>query len=113
MTAQTIAQMQATRELLSENIAVQAAAATREIREKTGHDQHHEPNDWGELSMDSVVMTVFNQLTQQYTDSIVKLHAGSIVLGKELFYCVALFSVGLLGNPPSVKTKMSIWSQHT
>jgi len=47
--------------------------------------------------MNSTVMTIFTQLTSQYTNSIANIHAGSIVLGKELFYAIALLSVGLLG----------------
>lgn len=47
--------------------------------------------------MDSTVMTIFNQLTGQYTGSIASIQSGSIVLGKELFNCIALLSVGLLG----------------
>jgi len=42
-------------------------------------------------------MTIFNQLTGQYSSSISAIQSGSIVLGKELFNCIALFSVGLLG----------------
>jgi P-type conjugative transfer protein TrbL len=47
--------------------------------------------------MDSTVMTIFNQLTGQYSGSIAAIQSGSIVLGKELFNAIALLSVGLLG----------------
>lgn len=47
--------------------------------------------------MNSTVMTIFNQLTGQYANSIAGIQSGSIVLGKELFNCIALLSVGLLG----------------
>ena len=47
--------------------------------------------------MNSTVMTIFNQLTGQYNGSISAIQSGSIVLGKELFNCVALLSIGLLG----------------
>jgi type IV secretion system protein TrbL len=47
--------------------------------------------------VNSTVMTIFNQLTGQYSGSIAAIQSGSIVLGKELFNCIALLSVGLLG----------------
>ncbi|MBF0511410.1 MAG: P-type conjugative transfer protein TrbL [Candidatus Omnitrophica bacterium] len=47
--------------------------------------------------MNSTVMTIFNQLTGQYSHSIATIQSGSIVLGKELFNAIALLSVGLLG----------------
>jgi type IV secretion system protein TrbL len=47
--------------------------------------------------MNTTVMTIFNQLTGQYNSSISAIHLGSIVLGKELFNCIALLSVALLG----------------
>ena len=62
--------------------------------------------------MDSAIMTIFNQLTQQYSDSVVKLHAGSLVIGKELFYCIALFSVGLLGIRHLLTKSVDMVSAH-
>lgn len=47
--------------------------------------------------MNSTVMTIFNQLTGQYSGSISAIQSGSITLGKELFNGIALLSVGLLG----------------
>jgi len=47
--------------------------------------------------MNSTTMSIFNQLTGQYSGSIMGLQAGSIVLGKELFNSIALLSIGLLG----------------
>jgi len=47
--------------------------------------------------MNSTVMTIFDQLTGQYSGSIAAIQSGSIMLGKELFNCIALLSVGLLG----------------
>ena len=47
--------------------------------------------------MNATVMTIFNQLTGQYTGSISAIQSGSITLGKELFNSIALLSVGLLG----------------
>ena len=48
-------------------------------------------------TLTSTVMTIFNQLTGQYANSIAGIQAGSIVLGQELFNGIALLSVGLLG----------------
>ena len=42
-------------------------------------------------------MTIFNQLTGQYSGSIAAIQSGSIAIGKELFNAIALLSVGLLG----------------
>ncbi len=47
--------------------------------------------------MNSTVMTIFNQLTGQYSGSIAAIQSGSIVLAKELFNGIALLSVGLIG----------------
>jgi P-type conjugative transfer protein TrbL len=49
------------------------------------------------LTMNSTVMTIFNQLIGQYSSSIAGLQSGSIILAKELFNAIALLSVGILG----------------
>jgi len=47
--------------------------------------------------MDSVAVSIFNQLIGQYNSSISAIQAGSIEIAKELFNAVALFSVAVLG----------------
>lgn len=47
--------------------------------------------------MDSVAVSIFNQLIGQYNGSISAIQAGSIEIAKELFNAVALFSVAVLG----------------
>src|SRR5580698_193239 len=47
--------------------------------------------------MNATVMSIFNQLIGQYSGSISAIQTGSIALGRELFNCIALLSVGLLG----------------
>ena len=48
-------------------------------------------------TLTSTVMTIFNQLTGQYSGSIAVIQSGSVAIGKELFNAIALLSVGLLG----------------
>ncbi len=48
-------------------------------------------------TLTSTVMSIFNQLTGQYSGSIAGIQSGSIAIGKELFNAIALLSVGLLG----------------
>ncbi len=47
--------------------------------------------------MDSVAVSIFNQLLGQYNGSISAIQAGSIEIAKELFNAIALFSVAVLG----------------
>jgi type IV secretion system protein TrbL len=47
--------------------------------------------------MDSVAVSIFNQLLGQYNGSISAIQSGSIDIAKELFNAIALFSVATLG----------------
>jgi hypothetical protein len=47
--------------------------------------------------MDSVAVSIFNQLLGQYNGSISAIQSGSIEIAKELFNAIALLSVAVLG----------------
>lgn len=103
LSAQNLVQTQSTQELLSEQTLLKASLMAAQLQKekedlRRGKEIDAKLNEFfNDEAPTGGARDIFNQIISQYTTRINRIQAGSISLGKELFYPLALISVALIG----------------